>query len=678
MSHGPFDTELAAIEAVEQFLAAPHTDRSDTRHLLEDLLKRYQKLIKQSHRLMKISDNNEVTLRGATATIEAQRADLSAAHDQLQAYSTTLEDTVRERTVDLIRAQDKLEKLVEFGVSMTAERNHNRLMELILFGAKKLTNADGGTLYIRTPDDQLKFEIVQTDSLHITMGGTSGNAITFPSVPMYDAKTGEPNHHNIVTHVALSGETVIIADAYATQDFDFSGTKAFDANTGYRSTSFLTIPLKTRQGDIIGVVQLINARDKQGLVIPFEDGIQNFVEALAAQSAVALDNHQLAQAQKELFDAIIKLTATAIDAKSPYTGGHCARVPLIGSLLAQAACESTEGIFKDFDLSEDEWREFEIAGWLHDCGKVTTPEYVVDKATKLETIYNRIHEIRTRFEVLLRDGEIHYLKKLNAGLGSPEDLKTEFEQDQQRIKEDFAFVAECNVGGEFMSDEKIERLQAIAKRTWLRHFDDRAGLSHMETLALENIEPTPVPTTEYLLMDKPEHITSRSGRDANPFGDNAHSFKMDVPENLYNRGELYNLSIRKGTLNDEERFKINDHVVQTINMLNELPFPKHLARIPEFAGGHHETMNGKGYPKKLTRDEMSLPARILAIADVFEALTATDRPYKQPKTLNEAIRIMGFMRKDEHIDPDLFDLFLSANVHKEYAERFLTPEQING
>ena len=666
----PFEAELAAVENLETFLVSPEQTPQSIRHELEGLLKDHKKLIKQSKRLLKISDRNEASLRDSGKIIEDQRLQLSQANDQL-------EQTVQDRTASLAKAQDQLEKLVKFGLSMTAERNHDRLMELILFGAKDLTNADGGTLYIRTPDDTLEFKIVQTESLNIAMGGTSGQDITFPAVPMFDKKTQEPNHHNIVTHVALTGKTVMIADAYQEDGFDFSGTKAFDVSTGYRSTSFLTIPLKTSQGDVIGVVQLINARDVKGQVIAFDDDLKSFIEALASQSAVALDNHQLTIAQKELFDAIVKLTATAIDAKSEYTGGHCERVPLIGNLLAEAACASDEGIFADFDFNEDEWREFEIAGWLHDCGKVTTPEYVVDKATKLETIYNRIHEIRMRFEVLLRDVEIDSLKQQLAHPENAESLKAELAAKQSSIQDDFEFIATCNVGGEFMSDDKIERLEQIAERNWTRHFDDRLGLSHMELIALENVPQTPTPSSEQVLMNKAEHITARSGRDLNPFGENKHGFKMDIPKNMNNKGELYNLCFRKGTLNDEERFKINDHMVQTINMLGELPFPKYLARVPEYAGGHHETMDGKGYPKKLSRDEMSLPARILAIADIFEALTAADRPYKQPKTLSEAIRIMSFMRNDNHIDPDLFDLFLTSGVPQEYGDRFLKPDQID-
>jgi hypothetical protein len=379
--------------------------------------------------------------------------------------------------------------------------------------------------------------------------------------------------------------------------------------------------------------------------------------------------------QEALLNSFIKLIAGAIDSKSPYTGSHCQRVPEITRMLARAACASDEPPFDDFDMTDKEWEALDIASWLHDCGKVTTPEYVVDKATKLETIYDRIHEIRMRFEVLKRDAEIMYWQQLAEG-GNKEALQQSLSARLQQLDNDFAFIAECNEGGEFMDDEKIERLNRIAQQTWKRTLDDRIGISWEEANRKSKTGKQPLPVTEHLLADKPEHIIERQERDRIP-ADNPWGFKLDVPENKYNRGELYNLSVSKGTLSAEERYKINDHMTQTIIMLEQLPYPKHLRDVPKIAGCHHETMDGKGYPKRLTRDDMSLTARMMAIADIFEALTASDRPYKKAKTLSEAIRIMSFMRNDNHIDPDLFKLFLTSGVYKKYAERFLDPEQID-
>ncbi len=566
-------------------------------------------------------------------------------------------------------------RLVEIGIALSAERDHNRLMERILLEAKGLCNADGGTFYLRTPEDTLKFEIMRTDSLGIALGGTTGKDIAFPPLRMYSA-TGEPNRENVATAAALTGQSINIADAYEVKNFDFSGTKKFDAGTGFRSKSFLTVPLKNHEGDVIGVLQLINATDlESGQTIAFSDEIQPLIEALASQAAVALSNQQLIDTQKALLNSFIELIASAIDAKPPYTGGHCTRVPELTKMLARAACDSKAPPFADFNLSDDEWYEVEIAAWLHDCGKVTTPEYVVDKATKLEANYDRIHEIRTRFEVLKRDAEIDYWQKVADG-GDRAALRGELETEWARLDDDFYFLAESNIGGEFMAPERIARVKTIAERTWLRTLDDRKGIAEGELKRKARTPAKPLPVREPLLADREEHIHYRDSSDAAALNDRF-GFKLNVPEHMYNLGEIYNLCIARGTLTTEERYKINDHIVQTIIMLESLTFPKNLRRVPEIAGGHHETMIGTGYPRKLTREQMSIPARIMAIADIFEALTASDRPYKKAKTLSESMKIMYFMKKDKHIDPDLFELFLTTGIWKEYAERFLLPDQVD-
>ena len=573
---------------------------------------------------------------------------------------------------------DRFQRLIQIGIALSAERDINRLMETILLEAKGLCNADGGTLYIRTDMDSLKFEIMRTDSLNIAMGGTTGKDINFPPVQMYDPETSEPNAKQVASAAALTGESINISDAYETDDYDFSGTKKFDEQTGYRSKSFLTVPLKNSQNEVIGVLQLLNAIDSNtNEVIAFSEDIQPLIEALSSQAAIALDNRQLLDGQKRLLDSFIELIASAIDAKSPYTGGHCQRVPELTKMMAQAACDSNEGAFEGFDLNEDQWYELHIGAWLHDCGKVTTPEYVVDKATKLETIYDRIHEVRTRFEVVKRDTVINYLKALIENKGPDEELRAKMEQRLAKLDDDFAFIAESNLGGEFMAPERIERLQEIGTIEWTRTLDDRIGISFEELKRKDQFPAPPLPTVEKLLDDRVDHVIAREEANPDEAENNPFNFKMDVPKNKYNLGEVYNLSIGRGTLTEEERYKINDHIVQTIVMLEQLPFPKQLARVPEYAGGHHEKMDGTGYPRKLTKDEMSLPARIMAIADIFEALTASDRPYKPPKKLSDAIKIMSFMKKDAHIDGELFELFLTSGIYKEYAERFLDPMQID-
>ncbi|ARU49035.1 HD domain-containing phosphohydrolase [Sulfurospirillum diekertiae] len=383
------------------------------------------------------------------------------------------------------------------------------------------------------------------------------------------------------------------------------------------------------------------------------------------------------KAQENLMESFIKLIASAIDDKSPYTGGHCERVPELASMLAEEANKNHQGIFKKFNFKdENAWREFRIAALLHDCGKVTTPEYVVDKATKLESIHNRIHEIRTRFEVLLRDAHIAYLEGLLEGKENQALLLQRRKEAEAKLFDDFSFLAECNIGGEFMDAQKIERLKQIASVTWMRHFDDRLGMSEAEKKRLADIPLKPLPCVETLLQDKPEHYITRAQEiDTKTYA--RLGITMKIPQYYNNLGELYNLSIARGTLNDEERYKINEHIIMSIRMLSELPFMDNLKHVPEYACAHHETMKGTGYPRGLSKEQISLPARIIAIADIFEALTASDRPYKKAKTISEAIKILSILKMDEHIDGDLFELFLRSGVYLQYAKKYLKPEQID-
>ncbi len=434
-------------------------------------------------------------------------------------------------------------------------------------------------------------------------------------------------------------------------------------------------PLEDRQNNSMGVIGLVYLGSTGTVESPELQDRLSFVERLSGLAGVTLETKQLIQKQKELFDAFIKLIAGAIDAKSPYTGGHCQRVPVITKMLAHAACEEREGPLADFSLSEDQWEELHVAAWLHDCGKVTTPEFVVDKATKLETIYDRIHEVRMRFEVLKRDAEIRCWKSIAAG-GSEKEQLEGLEAELAQLDDEFEFIARCNEGGEFLADELVERINEIARRTWIRTLDDRIGVSWEEGQRKQRTTAIPVPAEERLLSDRDEHLITRKGKDHIP-QENHWGFKLDEPEHLYNRGEVYNLEVRRGTLSLEERFKINDHIVQTIKMLEELPYPRHLRNVPEIAGGHHETLHGTGYPRKLTGDQMSVTAKMMVIADVFEALTASDRPYKKAKKLSDAVQIMAMMQKGGHFDPDLYRLFLTSGIYRHYGEQYLDPSQMD-
>ncbi|MBF0097115.1 MAG: GAF domain-containing protein [Magnetococcales bacterium] len=603
------------------------------------------------------------TRRLARQRDQENQAKLQEVNAQLEEHANQLEDEVANRTKDLLTSQGKLENLIRTGLELGSEQNRMALLRKILFGGRDLLNCDAGTLYLVTENKTLAFTLRTNDD----------EALPSFEIPLYDQE-GKPVERFISTWCALHNQPVVIDDIYQEIRFDVSGTKRFDESSGYRTVSMLTVPLAPREGEVIGVMQFLNAlHPETNEITTFHPELIRFVTAMASQAAVALDNHKLIESQKALMEALIKLVAGAIDTKSPYTGGHCERVPELGIMLAEAACEVKEGDLAEFHLQGDaEWREFRIGAWLHDCGKVTTPEYVVDKGSKLETIYNRIHEVRMRFEVLLRDAMIVRLQAIADGV-EVAVAEQQYAERRQQLQADFAFVAECNLGDEFTSPERVARLKVLAEQGWMRHFDDRIGLSHVE-LQRYPAEIPALPVAEKLLSDKPEHILPRTDFSVD---DPKYGFKVKVPEHLYNYGELYNLSIGRGTLTEEERFKITEHVIQTIIMLEQLPLPKELQRVPEYAGSHHETLIGTGYPRKLDKAQLSIPSRIMAIADIFEALTASDRPYKKAKKLSEAIKILSFFKKDGHIDPELFDLFLTSGVYRRYAEKYLLPEQVD-
>ncbi|MCX7896958.1 MAG: GAF domain-containing protein [Rhodocyclaceae bacterium] len=522
----------------------------------------------------------------------------------------------------------RLERLNEIGRALSSERDIEKLLAIILDAAQSITHAEGGTLYRLTEDGRaLRFEIVKNSRLGVAARRAAGRVLDFPDLPLYDDED-KPNYAMVAAYAAHTGQTVNIADAYTAEGFDFSGTRAFDARTGYRSRSFLTVPMKNHENALIGVLQLINARHpERGEVMPFSAADQRLAESLASQAAIALTNRLLVDQLENLFESFIRLINLAIDEKSPYTGGHCQRVPVLTLMLAEAVNDTKEGPFADFELSPADMHELKIAALLHDCGKVTTPVHVVDKATKLQTLFDRIELIETRFEVIKRDVENQALTRQIA-LRECKDAEAERRiwEDCRRqlaaIDADRDFLRCANMGSEAMSPEDQSRVRQIAERYRWRN--------------PEGVE------TDCLTAD-----------------------------------EIENLTIRSGTLTAREREIINYHIVATIRMLEELPWPKHLRRVPEYAGGHHERMDGRGYPRGLRREQMSVPARMMGIADIFEALTAKDRPYKPAMKLSQALSIMERFAATGHIDPDLFDVFMKQRVWRRYAEAFLDPAQID-
>jgi len=572
--------------------------------------------------------------------------------------------------------KSSIQQFLTISQALSAEKDYRRLLEMILSEARNVAQAEGGAILLETEDEKsLEIAILENEITGADYGGTAAEEPPFAPVPLHP-ETDEGDPPSVDLSTVRGASAIRVDDISADRGYDFRDLEARFAGNGFQARSLLSVPLKNQLDEVIGVLQLVNARGQDGTVTSFSPEIVPYIEALSSDAAVALDIRRLLKVQRDLLDALIHMIAGAIDAKSPYTHGHCQRVPVLARMLAEVAHDAEDGQFADFSLSEDEWYELHLASWLHDCGKVTTPEYVVDKATKLETIYNRIHEIRMRFEVLWRDAEIEHLRGLLSGNEVEAIMKERLDQRLDELRRDFEFVAECNLGGEFMSEERIERLQSIANQTWMRHLDDRLGLSHLELEPRQGEPESPLPVEEYLLADKPDHIIHRS-ESGNPFGEAPHDFRMTIPEHQYNRGELHNLSIGRGTLTDEERFKINEHVVQTILMLRRLPLPRELRRVPDWAGTHHEKLDGSGYPRRLSAAELSVPERIMAIADIFEALTAADRPYHAPKTLSKAIGIMSFMCTEGHLCPDLFELFLRSGLHLEYAEQYLQAQQID-
>ncbi|HVO66896.1 MAG TPA: HD domain-containing phosphohydrolase [Syntrophales bacterium] len=517
---------------------------------------------------------------------------------------------------------DQIRRLNQIGSALSAERNLNRLLEMIVDEARGFTNADGGTLYIMSDNEkELQFAIVQNTSLNVQMGGTGG-AITWPPVKLQNSD-GSPNHANVSAYAAITGKVINISDVYNAEGFNFEGTRKFDAETGYRSMSMLVVPMRNHENDIIGVLQLLNAQTEATReVIPFSFENQSMTESLASQAAVAITNNRLIHDLEELLESFIKTIAMAIDEKSPYTGGHVRRVSELTMAIAEKINESTEGPYAGIHFDEEKLKELRISAWLHDVGKITTPEFIIDKGKKLETIYDRVEALKARFEVLKRDCLIEELKKIDPQKKG-KSRKRVFEgckKFTKDLKADFEFLSDINTGLKLMDERMLNRLKVIAVRKW--------------------------------------NLDGKS-------------------RNLLNDEEVYNLSISQGTLTKEEKDIIKNHVNVTHKILSQLPFPKKLRNVTYYASAHHEKIDGNGYPFGLKGEQIPLQARIIALADIFDALTAKDRPYKKERTLSDAIKIMRYMVKENHIDADLFELFIKERIHLNYAKKELTIHQID-
>ena len=518
----------------------------------------------------------------------------------------------------------RVDRLAQVGIALSAEKDIARLLEKIVDEAMGLTHADAGTLYTVDEEHQrLRFEIMKNISMDIHLGGSSGKEVALPPVPLF--KDDSPNYTNVSSFVGLTGEIVNIPDVYDVDKFDFTGPRKYDSQTGYRTRSMLVIPMKNHENDIIGVLQLLNAIDPaSGQPTVFAEEYVDLCAALASQAAIALENVKLIADLKELFEALIKVIATAIDEKSPYTAGHITRVTDLTMMIARTINETGEGPFSAVNFSRDELEELRIAAWMHDVGKITTPEHVIDKSHKLQTVFDRIELVSTRFQLIRQVAENEFLQlRLDAAENPGANLKKAEVRHHDRlaqIDEDLAFLVSINTGREFLDDASLERLTEIAARTY------------------------------------------SVGGKTYPY----------LTEN-----ELQNLSVRRGTLTPQERKVIENHALVSIKILKQLPFPKKMSRVPEYAGGHHEKLDGSGYPFGLTAEQLPLQARIMALADIFEALTAHDRPYKKPMKLSRAVQILASMCEQNHIDKEIFDLFVAKGLHLDYARKELDEDQMD-
>ncbi|KTD97001.1 HD domain-containing protein [Pseudoalteromonas sp. CR1] len=523
-----------------------------------------------------------------------------------------------------IKDRTNLQHFIDISIRLTTEKEPQLLLDEILQVVMSIANSDAGSIYSITEEDQLKFETVINKSLNLYLGGGSDRFVSFPNINLYI--DGKPNQRAIVAHAVNSGKVINIPDVYAALPFDMSAAREMDARTGYRTQSMLTIPLKDHQDDILGVIQLINVKDEKNNIIPFSEELVTLIRSFASLGAIALTNSSLIKEMEELFSTFAETIAMAIDEKSPHTGGHCKRVPALTLMLADAVNEMSKGPLASFSISDSDRHQLDIAGWLHDCGKIATPDHIMEKATKLETIFDRINYIDAKFEIISRDLKIAYQEQIISAMKNNKPVEVKqlerlLDTELKQVALDRALLQRINVGGEFLGDKELAQIERIAKHYHL----------------VINDKSTP----------------------------------------LLNDDEVENLSIRRGTLTAGEHDVMKRHMDVTKNILDALPFPKHLSKVSEYALGHHEKLDGTGYPRGLTKEQMSVPARLMAITDIFEALSAVDRPYKKAKPVSECLFILGTMVEKNHLDPDIFAVFIESGVYKNYISEYANPEQLD-
>lgn len=542
------------------------------------------------------------------------------AGDEIDAFANNVHIT-RPHQHELSANEQQLKSMISIAQALSAETNLDRLFEMIIEQAMAFSNADAGTLYqISSDKKELLFSVIQNRSLNIKMGGTA-EPIAWKNLPLYH-ENGGFNTEMVAALCAITKQVINIDDVYEATDFNFEGTKKFDQSTGYRSVSMLVVPLLDRHQKLLGVLQLINKLDRDDNPIPFREADLLNTLALGSQAAIALNNLLLIHELETLFESIIETITKAFDEKCSFTGNHVRQVSTLSMLLANAINED-QGTYKAVSYSSDELQTIKIAALLHDVGKISTPEFIMQKSTKLEKVYDRLETIRERIEILKRDAKIDYLEKqldrATTDHSSSATFENHYHNQIQYLDTVFQYIERVNKGNDVVTDDDLAKIETFKDMVY-----ERQGVS--------------------------------------------------VP--LLQADEAENLAIKIGTLNNAERAKIKDHARVSLEILQTLPFPKKYQRVIDIAANHHEKLDGSGYPRGLSAEELSLEDRILILADLYEALSSQDRPYKEPHTLSQIFEILSFMANEGLIDKTLLQFFFESGTYKQYNP-YLQAQQLD-
>ncbi|MBE9579989.1 MAG: GAF domain-containing protein [Proteobacteria bacterium] len=526
------------------------------------------------------------------AQVETADTQKSVGHDVPYATVNGLE------SLSEAELRKQVEKLNQIGIALSSEINLERLLEVIVHEARTFTGADAGSLYI-LDCGTLYFHVTQNDTLR-------GRSHSLPDFKPYPLPLSE---ESIAGYVGCTAQILNIENVYnlpKTVPYHFNPD--FDLRNDYVTRSMLVVPMRDQGEEILGVLQLINAMDKAGAVVPFRKSVEDLVMSLASQAAVAIRNAKLISDIKAVFESLIRYSISAIDARSPHTAGHSKRVANHCQAIARAINNETAGPFRDISFTTEQMEELIYAAWLHDIGKIGVPERILDKGHKLSD--ETMATIATRFELIKAVSAVPVGKHSsveNRNKLSGDTIEKQVEIERKEIEKDFVFVKKVN-RSQSLSGQDVTTVRAIGSKT----YKDLEG----------NVRP--------FLTDQ----------------------------------EIESLSVRKGSLTEKEYMKVQTHVEHTYNIVKNVPFTKSLKNVPLFAGSHHEFLDGTGYPRGLKSDELPLQSRILAVADIFDALTALDRPYRSAMPVSKACKILKAHAKAGRLDQDVVNLFIDKELYK--------------